>query len=76
MCYFFDPRDLWNSKNFSLHGVRCCVMNSPFVHIVFVFNAKALSVIRDAVILEFFCVPKVDWVEKVPDFENYNASLK
>ena len=29
MCYFFDPRDLWNSKNFSLHGVRCCVMNSP-----------------------------------------------
>ena len=39
MCYFFDPRDLWNSKSFSLHGVRCCVMNSP-VHIVFVFNAK------------------------------------
>ena len=29
MCYFFDPRDLWNSKNFALHGVRCCVMNSP-----------------------------------------------
>ena len=25
-----------------------------------VFNAKALSAIRDAVILEFFCVPKVD----------------
>ena len=29
MCYFFSPWDLWNSKNFSLHGVRCCVMNSP-----------------------------------------------
>ena len=29
MCYFFNPRDLWNSKNYSLHGVRCCVMNSP-----------------------------------------------
>ena len=29
MCYFFDPRDLWNSKNFSHHGVRCCVMSSP-----------------------------------------------
>ena len=29
MCYFFDPRDLWNSKNFSIHGIRCCIMESP-----------------------------------------------
>ena len=42
MCYVFDPRDLWNSKNFSLHAVRCCVMNSPVCSHCLCFQCEGL----------------------------------
>ena len=41
MCYIFDPRDLWNSKNFSLHGVSYCVMNSPVCSHCLCFQCKS-----------------------------------
>ena len=65
----FAPSDPWNSKNVSLHGVpeNQLLRNgiAPFVHIVFVFKASALSALREAVRWEFCCVPKYDGVEKV-----------
>ena len=62
MCYFFDPRDLWNRKNFSLHGV--CFQSEGFVS-----NTER----RES---RFFLCSKGRLGRKVQHFENYISSVK